>query len=66
MARYKHLSLSKIAIDLVMYMEQVVRNFSRYHKNMVGSDPRQLSREPVRMTHERFSCTRGVAGLDVR
>lgn len=40
MARYEHLPIYKIAMDLAMYLEQVVRNFSRYHKYTVGSEPR--------------------------
>lgn len=45
MARYEHLPIYKTAMDLPVYVEQVVRNFSRYHKYMLGSDLRQQSRE---------------------
>ena len=32
MARYEHLPIYKTAMDLAVYVEQVMRNFSRYHK----------------------------------
>ena len=47
MARYEHLPLYKTAMDLVVHLEQVVWNFSRYHKYTLGSDLRQQSRELV-------------------
>ena len=47
MARYEHSSIYKTAMDLTVYLEQVVRNFSRYHKYTLGSDLRQQSRELV-------------------
>jgi 23S rRNA-intervening sequence protein len=47
MARYEHLPIYKTAMDLAVYLEQVVRNFSRYHKYTLGSDLRQQSRELV-------------------
>jgi hypothetical protein len=47
MARYEHLPIYKTAMDLTVYVEQVVRNFSRYHKYTLGSDLRQQSRELV-------------------
>lgn len=47
MARYEHLPIYKTAMDLTVYIEQVVRNFSRYHKYTLGSDLRQQSRELV-------------------
>ena len=47
MARYEHLPIYKTAMDLTVYFEQVVRNFSRYHKYTLGSDLRQQSRELV-------------------
>jgi hypothetical protein len=54
-ARYEHLPILrrgsgrvyKAAMDLVVYLERVVRNFSRYHKYTLGSDLRQHSREVV-------------------
>ena len=47
MARYEHLAIYKAAMDLTIYIEQVVRNFSRYHKYTLGSNLRQQSRELV-------------------
>jgi hypothetical protein len=47
MARYEHLPIYKTAMDLAVYLEQVVRNFSRYHKYTLGSELRQQSRELV-------------------
>ena len=47
MARYEHLPIYKAAMDLTVYVEQVVRNFSRYHKYTLGSDLRQQSWELV-------------------
>ena len=32
MARYEHLPLYKTAMELTVYIETVVRSFSRYHK----------------------------------
>ncbi len=55
MARYEHLPILrqisgqvyKKAMDLTIYLEKIVRHFSRYHKYTLGSDLRQKSREVV-------------------
>ena len=47
MARYEHLPIYKKAMDLAVHMEQIVRNFSRYHKYTLGSELREKSREVV-------------------
>ncbi len=47
LARYEHLPIYKAAMDVTMYLEQVVRNFSRYYKYTLGSELRQQSRELV-------------------
>ena len=47
MARYEHLPIYKKAMDLAVYLEKVVRNFSRYHKDTLGAELRQKSREIV-------------------
>ena len=47
MARYEHLPIYKKAMDLAIYLEKIVRNFSRYHKYTLGSELRQMSREVV-------------------
>ena len=36
-------------MDLTVYIENVVKGFSRYHKYTIGSDLRNLSREVVRL-----------------
>lgn len=40
MARSEHLPIYKAAYALCLYLEQVVRGFSRYHKHGAGADLR--------------------------
>lgn len=47
MARYEHLPIYKKAMDLTIYLEKIVRGFSRYHKYTLGSELREKSREIV-------------------
>ena len=47
MARYEHLPIYKKAMDLAVYLEKIVCNFSRYHKYTLGSELRAKSREIV-------------------
>lgn len=47
MARYEHLPIYKKAMDLTIYFEKIVRNFSRYHKYTLGTELRQKSLEIV-------------------
>ncbi len=49
MAKYEHLPIYKKAFDLTLYFEKVVTNFSRYHKDTLGTDLRNLSREILKM-----------------
>ena len=49
MARYEHLPIYKKAMDLTIYLEKIVRNFSRYHKYTLGSELREKSREIVEL-----------------
>jgi len=49
MARYEHLPIYKKAVDLTIYGEQIVRNFSRYHKYILGSELWHKSREVVEL-----------------
>jgi hypothetical protein len=48
MAQYEHLPIYKKAFDLAVYFDNVVRNFSRYHKYQIGAELRQQSREVLR------------------
>lgn len=43
MARYEHLPIYKKMFDLTVYVEDIVKNFSRYHKYTLGSELRTLS-----------------------
>ena len=47
MAYYENLPIYKKSMELAVYMENVVRNFSRYHKYTVGTDMRDLSKNLV-------------------
>ena len=47
MARYEHLPIYKKALDLTVYLETVVRHFSRYHKYTLGTDLRNKIRDVV-------------------
>lgn len=49
MAQYEHLPIYKKAMDLTVYIENIVRNFSKYHKYTLGTDLRNLSRTVVRL-----------------
>ncbi len=49
MAQYEHLPIYRNAFDLSVYLENTVRNFSRYHKYTLGSDLRDISRQIVRL-----------------
>jgi four helix bundle protein len=43
-SRYENLRVYKKALELVVYFENTVRGFDRYHKYTVGEDLRNLSR----------------------
>ena len=47
MAYYENLPIYKKSMELAVYMENVVRNFSRYHKYSIGTDMRDLSKNLV-------------------
>jgi hypothetical protein len=49
MARYEHLPIYKKAMDLTIYCEKIVKNFSRYHKYTLGSELREKSRAIVEL-----------------
>jgi len=42
---YEKLPIFKKALDLNVYIEEAVRNFSHYHKYAIGSELRQKARE---------------------
>ena len=48
MAQYEHLPIYKAAFDLNLYVEQIVRNFSRYHKYTLGTELRERSLQRIR------------------
>ena len=52
MAHYEHLPIYKKAYDLTLYFEQIVRNFSRYHKYTLGSELREKSREILQLIRQ--------------
>ena len=43
MSYYEHLPIYKKSMDFVIYIENIVRGFSRYHKYSIGSDLRKLA-----------------------
>ena len=47
MARYEHLPVYKTGFDLLVWTEEVVRGFSRYHKYTIGTDLRNQIRKIV-------------------
>ena len=49
MAHTEHLPIYKAAYDLCLYFEQVVRNFSRYHKYSLGQDVRDGARRVLKL-----------------
>jgi hypothetical protein len=49
MARYDHLPISRAAFDLAVHIEQIVRQFSRYHKYTIGTELRACSRHALRL-----------------
>ncbi len=56
MARYEHLPVFKKAMELTVYLEQVVRNFSRYHKYGIGAELRQQARQIIGLIIKANSC----------
>lgn len=57
MARYEHLPLYKKSMELAVYLQDVVRRFSRYDKYSTGADLRELSRDIIRMIIRANSMT---------
>jgi four helix bundle protein len=48
-AQADHLPIYKRAYDLCLYIEQIVRNFSRYHKYSLGQDLRDGARQVLKL-----------------
>ena len=49
MAQYEHLPIYRKAFDLSIYLENSVRNFSKYHKYTLVSDLRNIFGKIVRL-----------------
>jgi len=49
MAQTEHLPIYKATYDLCLYLEQVVHNFSRYHKYTLGTDLRDTARRALKL-----------------
>jgi hypothetical protein len=49
MAQFEHLPIYKRSYDLCLYLEQVVRGFSRYHKYTLGADLRDGARRVLKL-----------------
>jgi hypothetical protein len=63
MARYEHLQIYKAAIDLAVYIEQIVAGFSHYHKYTLGTELRTLSHKIVVLIIKVNNMTDKRAGL---
>ena len=64
MAQYEHLPIYRKAFDLSIYLENTVRNFSKYHKYTLGSDLRNISGKIVRLIIRANSERNKVATLE--
>jgi len=49
MAKYEHLPIYKSAFDFLIFCENTVKGFPRYHKYTHGSDLRNTAREIVKL-----------------
>lgn len=63
MARYEHLPIYKKSIELAVYLQQVVRHFSRYNKYSIGAELRDHSRKIILLIIRANSCRNKVAIL---
>jgi hypothetical protein len=63
MARYEHLPIYKASLDMAVYIEQIVANFSRYHKFTLGSELRTLAHRIVVLVIKANNATDKRQGL---
>ncbi|CAN2042083.1 Four helix bundle protein [Candidatus Magnetomoraceae bacterium gMMP-15] len=63
MARYEHLPIYKNAMELALYLQNTVRNFSRYNKYTIGSELRDLSRDIIKLIIRANSTTEKITVL---
>jgi len=49
MAKYEHLPIYRASFEYLIYCENIVKGFSRYHKYTHGSDLRNTAREMVKL-----------------
>jgi hypothetical protein len=47
MAHHQHLPIYKKALDVAVYFEKIVKNFSRYNNYILGAQLRIVSKEGV-------------------
>jgi hypothetical protein len=53
-------------MDLTIYFEKIVRNFTRYHKYTLGSELREKSREIVALIIKANSTVEKLPGEEKR
>ncbi len=49
--KYENLPIYKASLDFCVYMEQIVRNFDRYHKYTIGTDLRENAKKILFLIH---------------
>lgn len=64
MAQYEHLPIYRKAFDVAVYVEDMVKGFSRYHKYTLGTEMRDLSRALMRLIVAANSQKDRVATLE--
>ncbi len=64
MAQYEHLPIYKKAYELALYFENIVRNFSRYHKYTIGAELREKSREALQLIRRANNAADKVPWLE--